>query len=211
MEERSFKNFYKYYSSDVQATLYLFLALILTIIGGFFVHDTLFLLTIFSTVLLFISFLVIISQAISFFRNKDDKYTFYTRIGFSETRQRLLDLGFSETVSEWHPSDFSKFTLKGIYENIPLNIQGSSIGSFEIDIPLLLEIDDSYHLFWCNFLRRYPPKKIKFDQTVLGKQINGYINQSIDKAFWEAINELQSILEEQEYRGQKLINYVDKD
>jgi hypothetical protein len=217
MEERNFKNFYKYYSEDVKSMLYTFLISVFSVFFCFLFNEVI---PILAQVLLMIAALigfffvlqlpVAIIQTISYFLNRDSKYTFYTRMGFDEPRQQLLNLGFVETVSEWNPRNSPEFVFKGIYENMPLEIKGSNNIFVTIKIPMLLEIDDSYYEFWRNFAKKYPPQEINFNQTILGKQII-IDKQNSAKVFWETISKLQNILEEQEYRGQKLINYVDKE
>lgn len=142
----------------------------------------------------------------------------YNKICTSGWRQDLLNFGFTEIIEELDMSELcSPFTLKGVYENFPLQIRG--IKGFDINdsdviviiiaIPLLLKTDDNFFEYCSTFVKQYPSQNIDLSSEELSKTIP-IIEAIDDKVVWSAINQLINITQTQKYNSKKFINYIDR-
>jgi hypothetical protein len=137
----------------------------------------------------------------------------YNTICTSGWRQDLLNFGFTEIIGELDISELcSPFTLKGFYENFPIQIRGINNNNSDIiviSIPLLLKTDDNFFEYWSAFVKQYPSQNINLSSEKLSKTIP-IIEAIDDKIVWSAINQLINITQTQEYNSKKLINYIDR-
>jgi hypothetical protein len=154
---------------------------------------------VFDKIMLFIGLILTLSVLITIliccidFFNDTIKY--YNKICTSKWRKDLLNLGFTETLGEHttlhkdRVATLQHFTLKGIYENMPLQIKsaGQYYDMLEISIPLNLEID----------------KDIERYQKILTRSIN-IEYAARDTRIWANIHELQNMV----HKEQKLVNYL---
>jgi energy-coupling factor transporter transmembrane protein EcfT len=155
-------------------------------------------------------FLIILLFAFIKFFSKNIKN--YNKIAVSQWRKDLLNLGFVEIIAENNDTitgiEIPHFVLMGIYETLPLQIESNQYDEIiEICITLNLEIDKDFTSYQQSFSKQYHSQNIKISQEKIFKIIN--IADAVeDKNIWAAIHELQNIVNEEEYKEQKLVNYT---
>lgn len=160
----------------------------------------------------------------------DDRIKYYNKICTSQWRKNLLNLGFTEilgsdtTLHKDGVATLQHFTLRGIYEDMPLQIKsaGQYYHIIEISIPLNLEIDKDFEDYKSDFSKKYNPQN-ENNEGVFSTQYNfeniGISQEKIfktikiayaveDKIIWATVHELQNIANEVEYKDQKLVNYL---
>lgn len=178
-------------------------------------------------ILIFSGLLSILIYCLDFF---NDTIKFYNKICTSQWRKDLLSLGFTETLGSnatLHKdgvATLQHFTLKGIYEATSLQVKsaGQYYHLIEISIPLNLEIDKDFEDYKSDFSKKYNPQN-ENNKGVFSTQYNfeniGVSQEKIfktikiadaveDKNIWAAVHELQNIVNETEYKEQKLVNYL---
>ncbi len=156
----------------------------------------------------FISLIVLLFSFIEYV----SKNIQYNKITTSQWRKELLNLEFIEIIAKNNGTITSietpSFLLVGIYETLPLQIQVSwYIEIIEICIPVKLEIDKDFTTYQQNFSKQYYSQNIKISQERIFKTIK--ISDAVeDKIIWATVHELQNIVNEEEYKEQKLVNYL---
>lgn len=130
----------------------------------------------------------------------------YNKVCISQWRQDLIALNFIEI---FEGKGMEVCILKGVYETLPIQIKSSiyKYDFIEIYIPLNLEIGNDFTTYQEGFKKQYSAQNIQISQDKIVKTIK--IADAVeDKIIWAAIHELRNIVNEDEYKEQKLLNYL---
>jgi energy-coupling factor transporter transmembrane protein EcfT len=157
----------------------------------------------------FISLMLLLMNIFQYFSKNIESYN---KITASQWRKDFLNIGFVETIINYNDAmegiQIPHFFLIGIYETLPLQIESNQYDEIiEIYIPLKLEIDKDFTTYQQDFSKQYHSQNIKISKEKIFKTIK--IADAVeDKNIWAAVHELQNIVNEAEYKEQKLVNYL---